>query len=264
MDMRCAKILGSAAMCVVALFCLMAVSVPGIANARSASAAMTNSDVVKLVKVGFDDSVVEAKIAQAPDVNFAVDVPALSRLKAEGVPQPVIAAMLKRSTASSQAPAPAHTFGPGLRGAPGLGQVLMVGQNGSNLTLESVGGTAHKSGYIFARMSDTFPGAKASARTHDQQPAFEIDSQLSPNGRVKLVTMKSNAGKNERTLELGHINGFTGGDMNYMQPNASAEVAFTLVQTGQGSWRLTPKEALAPGEYGVLFLGQLFGFGVDP
>jgi hypothetical protein len=71
------------------------------------------------------------------------------------------------------------------------------------------------------------------------------------------------AGQHVRKGLLHYATGNVAG-VRFRRNDTGAEVAFTLVQTGQGSWRLTPKEALAPGEYGVLFLGQLFGFGVDP
>src|ERR1017187_4210216 len=65
--------------------------------------AMTNDDVVTMAKLGFGNDVIVAKIEQVNAVDFKLEVNDLSKLKAAGVSQSVISAMLKRSTAQSEA-----------------------------------------------------------------------------------------------------------------------------------------------------------------
>lgn len=263
--MGCKKIFRLLGFCFVGLFGLTTLGFSGSAVASASSVAMTNSDVVKLVKLGFDESVVEAKIDQAPAVKFSVDIASLSKLKAEHVPQSVIAAMLKRSTATASAQASPHAFGQGSAHMIGPAQVFLPTKTGGQVALQAIGGTMHNRGYFIARISETFPDAAAGVRTTDHRPALQLDMMMSPRGSVKVVKLQSDPGKATRTLTLGRINGFTGsGDMNYAQPSPAVQVPCDLVQVGENVWHLTPKQDLAPGEYGVMVLGQLFDFGVDP
>jgi hypothetical protein len=60
-----------------------------------------NSDVVELLKAGMDDSVVIAKIKQAPEADFKVESDDLIALKKAGASPGVISAMLARKTPTS-------------------------------------------------------------------------------------------------------------------------------------------------------------------
>src|ERR1019366_7531357 len=95
---------------------LAQVSPQSSAAVAQTASAMTNDDIVNMVKMGFGNDVIEAKIQQASAVDFKLEVNDLSKLKSAGVSQHVISAMLKRSTATAEAPKEAQA--PPTRGFP--------------------------------------------------------------------------------------------------------------------------------------------------
>ena len=75
-----------------------------------ASTAMTNADVVKLVKAGLGDDIIVSAIRSSKERKFKLDADGLVQLKSDGVPDRVIAVMLNPDAA------PHHTCtraGPG-------------------------------------------------------------------------------------------------------------------------------------------------------
>ncbi len=79
-----------------------------LAGALSAHAqqAITNTDVVKMVKAGLGAEIVVATIRSAPAKNFDTSPDALVQLKTGGVPEAVIAAMLAEPRPAVEEPAP--------------------------------------------------------------------------------------------------------------------------------------------------------------
>src|SRR5262245_7278002 len=71
--------------------------------------AMTNADVVKMAKAGLSEAVIIAAIQGAGKASFDTDPQTLIALKGEGVGEPVIVALLNRSSATSIAPAASGT-----------------------------------------------------------------------------------------------------------------------------------------------------------
>jgi hypothetical protein len=67
------------------------------AHPASKEKALTNADVVALCKADLGDQVVIAKIQQAPNEALDVSTEALMALKSQGVPKPVIQAMVTRA-----------------------------------------------------------------------------------------------------------------------------------------------------------------------
>ena len=79
--------------------------------AFSQSKPLTNDDVVQMVKGGFDETTTIAAI-DAAVTNFDTSVQALLALKAAGVSEKVISAMLAATKKKSEAPKPAATTAP--------------------------------------------------------------------------------------------------------------------------------------------------------
>lgn len=67
----------------------------------SAETPFTNDDVIALVKAGIDDAVVLAKINQAEQIAFDTSTDALVKLKAAGVSNAVLEAIIERSDGTS-------------------------------------------------------------------------------------------------------------------------------------------------------------------
>ena len=257
------------AACAAAL--LLALS--GMASAQApatSSAPLTNDDVVKMAKMGFGSDLIEAKINQAPAVNFKLEVDDLSKLKSAGVSQAVISAMLKRSSGGG---APA-TAGPGpgsqpnmpygARGYSDLGRVKLVTANGGSFDLRAIGGTMSTTfAYVTTLMHANFPGEKADIRIQDKHPTLIIRSPNSPKGHFYLVSAEVDSKDSTRSVKMGNSKFF--GVKNVGAPDSDTQMPFDVVAEGTDTWRLTPTKDLKPGEYGLWSsMSEMFDFGIDP
>ena len=111
---------------VMGLALMIALAIPVLGQAKRA---LTNDDVIKLVKSGFTDDVIVAMI-DANDTAFDVSISGMTSLKDAGISSPVMAAMLKaegkkrQTTGASTAPAqspgqPAPVLNPSMSGGGG-------------------------------------------------------------------------------------------------------------------------------------------------
>jgi len=234
---------------------------------------MTNSDVVKMAKLGFGSDVIEAKVSQAPVVDFKLEVDDLSKLKAAGVSQSVISAMLKRSTASTTPVATAAPPGPppgvyyGPNGMPipsGAAGVKLVTNGQGPVDLHSVRGTMSSTNAFFTvLMHMNYPGEKADVRIHDKRPSLLVRSQDNPKGRFYLVSAEVDHGDATRSVKMG--NSRFGGMKNIGAPDSDNQVPFDAVAQGSDTWQLTPTKDLKSGEYGLWSsAAEMYDFGVDP
>ncbi|HUA80578.1 MAG TPA: hypothetical protein VL997_09415 [Dyella sp.] len=229
------------------------------ASGTAASAPMTNADVVKLAKLGFDAGVIKAKIDGAPAVNFKLEVDDLVNLKSAGVSQDVISEMLKRANGGAAG-----------SGAPPAGAIMgnptdvtMVTTDGGNVHLRGISGTiSTTNAFVTVLEHYNFPGVSATTRTHDARPSFIVNSPDQPKGRIYIVSVEVDSGDQDRSLKLGNSR-FWGGMKNVGAPDKDNQIAYDAVAVGTGNqWKLTPTKDLKPGEYG-LYMGELFDFGVD-
>jgi hypothetical protein len=231
---------------------------------------MSNGDVVKMAKLGFGNDLIGAKIAQAPGVDFKLEIDDLAKLKAAGVSQDVISAMLKRSTAST-APAAAGTPGsrPTVIGADGMpmfsnaGSVRLVAGGQEPVELHSISGTMSSTfAMVVTLLHVNYPGEKADARVHDKRPSLLVKSPNSPKGHFYIVSVEIDHGDHVRSLKLG--NSRFGGMKNIGAPDSDNQIPFDVVDQGSGTWQLTPTKDLRPGEYGLWSAAaQMYDFGVD-
>lgn len=250
---------------------LGAVSLPllttSTASAHAANAAsakpMTNKDVIKLTKLGFDGNVIKSKIDQAARVNFQLEVDDLVSLKHAGVSQDVISSMLNRTGGGSVA-----SVG---RGAGALNGAAVAGMKMGDVTMTTKDGAVRLRGingsisttnaFVTVLMYNNYPDTAATVRTHDKRPSFTVFSTNSPKGTVYIASLEVDQDDNVRSLKMG--NSRFGGMKNVGAPDKSNQIPYDAVQVGNGNqWRLTPTKDLKPGEYGVLY-GSLYDFGVD-
>lgn len=245
---------------------LVAVSTAAAQPAETATAAaMSNADVIKLTKLGFDSDVIRSKIDQAHAVNFKLEISDLESLKRAGVSQTVIAAMLDRSGGGSSASVAPGGNQRGLNAAANaamkMGDVTMTTKTG-DLRLRGINGSSStRNAFITVLFFSDYPGMAATARTHDARPTFTVYSTNNPQGTVYLVKLKVNDDDQNRSLKMGN-SGF-GSIKNVGAPDKDNQIHYDAVQVGDGNeWKLTPTKDLKPGEYGVLY-GTLFDFGVD-
>jgi hypothetical protein len=235
----------------------------------AATAPLTNGDVVKMAKMGFGNDVIDAKIAQAPAVDFKLDVDDLSKLKAAGISQDVISAMLKRSSANTT-PAgaasgpPTGVYGPnGMSMVSGVGRVKLVADGQGPVELHSAAGTMSSTYAVFTTlMHINYPGEKADVRIHDKRPSLLIKSANNPKGRFYLVSAEVDHKDSVRSVKIG--NSRFGGVKNMGAPDSDNQIAVDAVAQGPDTWQLTPTKELRPGEYGLwTSASEMYDFGVD-
>lgn len=247
-------------------------SLPALTLGQSAAtdAPMTNEDVIKMAQLGFGDEVIDAKIQQATNVAFRLDVDDLSRLKAAGVSQRVISEMLKRSTSKNET-TPAASPYPVVVGAGGLppgltdvGSVKLITKDRGEINLRSIGGSMGTTyAFVTVLMHINFPGLTADTRIHDHRPTLLIRSGSSPKGRLYLVSAEVDKKAGVRSVKMGNAHFM--GVSNMGAPDSSNQIDYTAVAEGTDTWRIKPTKDLPPGEYGLWSsMLAMYDFGVDP
>jgi hypothetical protein len=253
---------------VLAALLLLAVTSPFRSAAADAPApkAMTNDDIVKMIKLGFGDEVVVAKIEEAPSVAFKTGIDDLEALKKDGASDAVISAMVARQ-GKAEAPPPAAA-------APGAEQaaVELVTKDKGTVSLTSEAGTTSTAyAYVTMLMFSNFDGQHAKVRTTDRHPSLVVRSEKNPEGRFWFVSAEVDDDDNVRSVKMGNMGMFKSKNLN--APDTDNRIKCTVEQTGKDTWTYTPKKDLKKGEYGIWYSagtagatapgGEMFDFGVD-
>lgn len=257
------------------------------AAASPASEVLTNASVVQLVQIGIGDDAVIAKI-RGSKTNFDLSTDGLIALKAKGVPNPVIAAMLGGPGSASapaelsmDSPDPKVPHYPGLymlEATKGDGKMTRINPTVSNQAKTgNVLGYALTMGLASASVKAAIPGASAKVQTSNPRPVFyayfeesvprALQSQNSShwstgNGSATSspneVTLVRFAEKGDRReAQVGRIN-IAGSKTGVMDKD---QLAFDSEMISPGLFRVTPKVDLAPGEYG--FIQSMSGGGSE-
>jgi hypothetical protein len=116
-----------------------------------------------------------------------------------------------------------------------------------------------------------FPEITAPVRFTDQAPSILAVMDGSPRGKVFLVKVDADKGRNKRYLKMGNsgfgsVSGATSPDQDWVIPSTTKE-------TRPGVWEFTPNALLKKGEYGLFVSisagfsgamgGELFDFAID-
>jgi len=249
------------ARCLVALIAIVVML--SMWSAYAAEKALTNDDVIKLSKLGIGDEAIAAKIRQAAEVDFKLETDDLAHLKQAGVSGKVIAAMLDRSAASANV---AYVAAPGAAAVvvSGATAVKLAMNDGKTLPLPSMIGEA-SSTYVYVTMLfwNNFPGLHAATRTTERNPEFVIATDQDPRSRFYVVRLDVNDKSGDRSLKMGKSGMFS--FKAGTAPDSDWTFAYESKEEKRGTWRLSLKKPLIPGEYGVFAVqrGELFDFGVD-
>lgn len=236
------------------------------AEDAAAPKAMTNDDVVKMVKLGFGDDVVVAKIKEAPAVDFKTGVDDMEALKKAGASDAVIAAMIQRQGKAAGASAEAAAQ------EAKQGAVDLVTKDKGTVSLTSeAGSTSTAFAYVTTLIFSNFEGKHAKVRTTDRQPSLIVHTDKNPEGRFWFVSAEIDDDDNVRSVKMGNMGMFKSKHLN--APDTDNRVKCTVEQTGKDTWTLTPKKKLKPGEYGVWCAagtagavatgGEMYDFGID-
>ncbi len=139
------------------------------------------------------------------------------------------------------------------------------------MKLEGIGGTLGTT-YAFVTMLlfADFPDPAADVKISDPKATLYLISSMSPKGRIFLVKAESQPKKNKRSVKMGKAGAFGYSGIGAPDPDWVVEFAYEEIKPG--IWKVAPKKALVPGEYGIYLptamslgstaAGELFGFSV--
>jgi len=241
--------------CVIAALLLMSIAVSGQESQRKR---FGNDDVLALLKAGLGDSVVIAKIRQAPDVDFKLETDDLVRLKNGGATPDVISAMLARVTPATEAITRPR---PGPEEMSRTGTVIFVTKDGRRDIPPSVGEFS-RTGFSFVKFTFlNYPGLGAKTRTDDRRPSVLVYSEFDPREHYYIVKLDVDTKINARSLKVeGKESAFS--ESAGLRPASHWILDYASHEDQDGVWRMTPRADLEPGEYGVFDGIHLFGFSI--
>lgn len=241
----------------------------------SAQEVMTNETVIQMVKAGFSESVILAKM-RSSQTKFDTRTDALIELKKAGVPEKVMQAIVSggappasvpvsAAAPAASAPAMAAPAPQGGRRGPiyhvsGGKQVELIGTSGEIETSRAPF-SGRKTELVIA-------GNKAKYRTADRQPVFLTSAEP-----ADVVLVKLDPGKNDRNLRISGSSyvGPYAGSVSQKGIRSEDRVDFEAERDQRGFTRIRPRAPLAPGEFAFVFTrtsgtmpqGVLYDFGVD-
>jgi hypothetical protein len=236
-------------------------------DSAQAQKPLTNDDVVQMSKLGLGDEVVIAKIRQAEDVDFRLELEDLTKLKQAGLSGPIIAAMLDRvnlNTVGAQPgslgtdkPSDSHSV------PKSKWMDIRLIEGDKPLRLVPTLGDITKSGFIVGFVYLDYPGEHARIRTRNVRPTIVIKSQYNPTNFYYLVKLDSNDGDNTRSLKIDKKGGVFSATTRVV-PASRWYADFEATEVSPGTWQVVPKSDLRAGEYGIVVEGGiLYDFGVD-
>jgi hypothetical protein len=245
----------------------MALCMAGAVHAET----LTNDDVVALLEAGLGEEAVIAKV-ETSEGDFVTDTQTLLALRAKGVPSPVIAAMVKVASGTVKyddaSPDPKVPHSPGFymldESAPQPRMVKIDPIASTQTKTGGILGYAFTGGIASASLKAVLPGATAQTQTSSGRPTFYVffdppgggqsaifstgfgNAIITPN-ELSLIDLMEK--KERREARVGSLN-IAGSKTGVMDKD---QIPFTYEQVSPFVYKITPDNALAPGEYGFLF-----------
>lgn len=237
---------------------------------------MDNAAIMALHRMGLGADVMVAKIQAAPS-RFDTSMNALKELNAAGVPDSVIAAMLKAGGTARNAnadPAAVAELGAAMPRESGVYLDEAPEQGHRLVAIEPTVYTQAKSGGFFksamtygiakVKSKAVLPGDRAQLRLTNAKPVFYFyfgtnTGNLNQAAAIfavatnpnEFVLVRLQVRKNTRELIVGQANAF--GAQGGIQDEVSQP--FESQKIAAGLYKVTPKAGLAPGEYCFLYGG---------
>lgn len=266
---------------VLAVLALLATAGRAVAAQTSGPSAdaLTNSDVVKIVKAGLSEEVVIAAIEAAPKRVFDLRPQGLVLLKTAGVSDRIVLVMQGKgdtpvALAQSGMPASPRTT-PVKESSEELREDgIYVGQRGQLTLVEptvarasgvSAGSMAiNKLSFGFKRVQAKayIPGTSAGLRVPTAPEFYFHGQEFNPN---KFLLVRLEADATERKVVVGEAGGLAGAKSGVRKQDI-VDVDVTRVRPGL--YKVSPRGGLRDGEYGFVNQGdrddnQVYEFGVD-
>jgi hypothetical protein len=256
----------------------------GASGSSSGSDVLTNADILKMVEAKVGDDIIIGKIKSSPN-NYDTSIDAILKLKAAGVSDAVIHAMVdagpaakpvvKEVSAKKPPPDPNDPMSPhpiGIYWKPNQGTDKRL------MRLEPYTYSQSRCGAGIMKMTCKIiiTGDRAALRVTEAAPEFwfyfatgqDAFSASGPSSTDDFVLARLEKKSNERQLAVGQggVTGIKAG----VRPQD--KVAVESKQVAPGIYQVRPSKPLEPGEYAFLRAavtmesasgGKVFDFGVD-
>lgn len=253
-------------------------------TARQQKKALTNADVVAMVKAGLPENTVVLAIQQGP-TEFDTSPQALIQLKNQGASPKVLDAMIQagrpaESQVQTNVPPRTATNANPLSPVPGAddsisyGAVVMV-DGDKRVQMKRSQVNARTGGFMMqavnpfkkTRIQGAINGNHSQLRTTNTSPTFELglSSDLNPSDYVTLVKLKVRDDRREIEMSRAGITGVSSGfRKDDIVPVTLEELPSSTGGSGLKSYRVKAVNPIPPGEYAVAVGGSLlYDFGVD-
>lgn len=234
---------------------------------------LNNESIVTLTNTGLGDEAIIAKVKNS-DADFDLSTNQLIALRKRGVSSPVLAAMLEKNTPKAAAlsmdsPDPMVPHAPGVYLFNAHAYPPKMQHIDSTITNQAkTGGTwgyALTSGIASMSVKASIQNEHARNKSEDEQPVFyfffdEANNQQTTSSwssglqyvvnspsAFTLIKMKSKNGHREIRVGSRNLGGMKSGVMDKDQIPLDSEMV------RPGVYKVTPKYALKPGEYGFLY-----------
>lgn len=250
--------------------------------------ALTNADVLAMLKAGLPESVLVAKISTATEVRFDTSAQTLVALSQADVPAAVLTAMVQRD---SRALARERSLRTQFHGTPCETPGMFVERDDGLHALDVVGPARQSSGgmvtgiansaittasgfyipgFIPRKNKVSLDGAAATLRITEREPTFLLCFLENPQGApgvlvspafdpvglqldpadVQLVAFRVRKRKDERQFNIGRESLLTGTETG-IPARQLRDVALSEVKPGV--YRVRTTQPLKPGEYGFYY-----------
>lgn len=220
---------------------------------------LQNADIIKLTKLAMGDQVIITKIKTAKLVKFDTSTDSLAMLKKSGVSGPVITAMLDRSASGAVSIV-----------TPTKGLVALIAKEGT-FDIKPISGKFRSVTvpmFGFRRFVE-FPTTATATRVKERFPTVLLNVDSDPHEALWLVRLKQWPEYKVLVLDLTSPSIWEG-QATSNDPDESCNIEYSAIEDKPGLWRITPKEELKPGDYGLFrwawnnpSKSLLVGFGID-
>jgi hypothetical protein len=256
----------------------------GLTHTAHSEDALNNSVVIDMKQMGLGDGVIVEKI-KTSTCNFDTSLAGLKQLKAAGVSDAVITAMLSThgptaapaAATASAAPAAVHSTDPNDPAAPHEAGIWLYDETGGKRKMTQLEPSVYSQGrsgsMVFmgwgatVKQQAVIRSSHAVMSTTNRSPAFyfyfehteaglsDSHGATSPNEYI-LAQFEVADKDNQRRLVIGSMNAYAGGTSG---ADAQSVRSFGFDKISPGVYKVTTKDSLTNGEYGFFYGGTSTG-----
>lgn len=231
---------------------------------------LTNNGIVEMKTMGFSDGIIITKIKTSSQVLFCTEIDSLNSLKAKGISDEILVAMMEKGIVAESAPKSEKSIVDSL----GIGLFMMdVPKVFTKINPSVFSGTkthtlaaAFTYGLADSEIASTIDKPYSSTCTQNFNPSFFFffseESKAKANtanwpfiygsSPNEFVLVKLYATNKKRKLRTGKVNIYAGMSMGV---NEDDIVSFTAIPINRYAFKIVLDQPLSSGEYGFIYQG---------